>query len=390
MSLRILHVTPYFGDAWAYGGIPRLATALAVGLVGRGHQVTVCTTDARDRSGRQPSGRRWADGVDVLVFRNYSNRLAYELQLFSPAGLRRYFANAPPMFDIAHIHGHRHLLEVMAARWCRQRRIPYVSAPNGTAPRLERRFQTKRAWDLLWGRSDLAGADAVIAVTEAERRQLLAIDVAPERIRVVPNAIDLREFDPPPPRGRWATGPRQAPLVAFLGKLTPRKRVDVLIDAMSRLAEPRSMLVIAGNDMGSEDDARRLARRCGVESRTHFVGLLTGRRRLDLLADADVVVYPSADEVFGLVPLEALLCGTPVVVADDSGCGEIVGGLPGGQVTPLGDPRALAAAIDRVLAAPAPWRAAATEGGDRVKALYSSTAVSARVDAVYQELLGRR
>ena len=95
------------------------------------------------------------------------------------------------------------------------------------------------------------------------------------------------------------------------------------------------------------------------------MGLLTGRARLELLADADVVVYPSADEVFGLVPLEALLCGTPVVVADDSGCGEVVGPLDGGQVVAVGDPVALAAAIDRVLASPHAWRARAASGAAR-------------------------
>ena len=87
----------------------------------------------------------------------------------------------------------------------------------------------------------------------------------------------------------------------------------------------------------------------GVGERTTFVGLLTGRARLEALTDADVVVYPSADEVFGLVPLEALLCGTPVVVADDSGCGEVVGQLDGAQVVAVGDPQALAAAIEAVL-----------------------------------------
>ena len=81
--------------------------------------------------------------------------------------------------------------------------------------------------------------------------------------------------------------------------------------------------------MGAGAAARRLAAALGIADRIEFVGLLTGRARLDLLADADVVVYPSADEVFGLVPLEALLCGTPVVVADDSGCGEVVGRLDG-------------------------------------------------------------
>ncbi len=120
------------------------------------------------------------------------------------------------------------------------------------------------------------------------------------------------------------------PLVVFLGKMTPRKRLDVVMAAMPRVQMRAARLVVAGNDMGSGPAARQLASTLGIAERTQFLGLLTGRARLDLLTDADVVVYPSADEVFGLVPLEALLCGTPVVVADDSGCGEIVGALDGG------------------------------------------------------------
>src|SRR4030095_9177665 len=92
-------------------------------------------------------------------------------------------------------------------------------------------------------------------------------------------------------------------------------------------------LVIGGNDMGSGDATRAAVHQLGVEARTIFTDLLQARARLELLASADVVVYPSEHEIFGLVPLEALLAGTPVVVADDSGCGEVVrpvGGGPGG------------------------------------------------------------
>src|SRR5947208_9843732 len=85
--VRILHVTPYSADAWAYGGIPRLVRSLTRGLVRRGHQVTICTTDACDATTRlaAPSSHT-ADGVDAHVFPNVSNRLAYHLQLFAPLG----------------------------------------------------------------------------------------------------------------------------------------------------------------------------------------------------------------------------------------------------------------------------------------------------------------
>ncbi len=107
--------------------------------------------------------------------------------------------------------------------------------------------------------------------------------------------------------------------MAFLGKITPRKRVDHLIRAFARLRTPGATLVVAGNDMGAASTARAAAREAGVGDRTHFVGLLEGAGRLELLADADVVVYPSEHEIFGLVPLEALLVGTPVVVVERLG-----------------------------------------------------------------------
>ena len=82
-ALRVLQVTPYYAEAWAYGGVPRAATALARGLARRGHKVTVCTTDAAEPAARA-RGLAGADGVDVRVFPNVSNALAYHLQLFLP------------------------------------------------------------------------------------------------------------------------------------------------------------------------------------------------------------------------------------------------------------------------------------------------------------------
>lgn len=391
MSLRILHVSPYFGSAWAYGGIPRVATTLAGALANRGHRVTVWTTDAGDERRRLSSDPLDAAvGCDVRRFANGSNRLAYHLQFFTPRGLRRIAARDAAGFDIAHVHGHRHLLEVIGARALRRARVPYVSAPNGTAPRLERRHLLKGVWDALWGDADLARAAAVLAVSDAERRQLHALGVPAPRIRLVPNPIDPGEFTPPPDGARfrrtWAASGE--PIVLFLGKLTPRKRVDRLVAAMPRLAHRRARLVVAGNDMGAHAAVRAAVGRSGLAS-TVFTGLLEGRDRLDALAGADVVVYPTADEAFGLVPLEALLCGTPVVVADGSGCGEIVATLEGGQVVPLDDLDALAGAIDRVLAAPEAWRVRAAAGAGAVRARFSGDAVAARLECLYRELLDR-
>ena len=390
--LRVLHVTPYFTDAWAYGGIPRLAHSLARGLARRGHQVTVCTTDAHDAVTRlaTPACARNNDGVEVRTFANASNRLAYHWQFFVPLGLDAYLRRHAASFDVAHLHACRNLPGALAAYHLRRAGVPYVLAPNGTAPRIERRRLAKLAFDLVAGRRVLAGAARVLAVSDAEQAQLRALGVDPDTIRTIPNPVDLDEFAPPVARGafRRRAGLPAGPVVMYLGKLTPRKRLDVVARAFATLRCRDARLVIAGNDMGSGAATRSLIRALGVEPRTLFTGLLRGRDRLEALADADVVVYPSEHEIFGLVPLEALLAGTPVVVADGSGCGEIIR-LVGGDVVPLGDADALAAAIDRVLDDPPRARAAVAGAAARVRAAYGGEAVCARVEAMYGEMVGR-
>ena len=397
--MRILHVTPYSGDAWAYGGIPRLATTLTRELVRGGHEVTVFTTDACGASARLPSRRgarrfqawppaRTADGVMLCVFPNLSNRLAYDWQAFMPIGLDHYLRRHARAFDIAHLHACRNLPGAIAARHLRRAGVPFVLAPNGTAPPIERRRFLKRAFDVALGRRMLRDASCVLAVSQAERRQLLAEGVRPGAIRLIPNPVDLDEFLTPIPRGhfrqRFALGDR--PIVLFLGKLTPRKRLDVLARAFARIGRSNAWLVVAGNDMGSGGEARALVRSLGLEARTIFTGLLRGRERLEALTDADVLVYPSQDEIFGLVPLEALLCGTPVIVSDDSGCGEVVRATGGGQVVP-GDAAAVAHAIDGVLESPAAWRAAAAVAALRVRGAYGGRAVTSELTDLYRAVL---
>ncbi len=391
--LRLLHVTPYFEGAWAYGGIPRLATAQARALARRGHQVTVCTTDAGDERGRWTLPADRAD-VDVHVFPNRSNWAAYHYQFFAPVGLGRYLAQHAGGFDVAHLHACHHLPGAIAARHLVRARVPYVLQPNGTAPRLERRRLAKWLFDATAGRRVLPNATHVVAVSDAERRQLTGIGVPEARVSLVPNPIDLDEFAAPPPRGafRGAHGLGDAPVVLYLGKLTRRKRLDLLVAAFAGLGRSDARLVIAGNDMGAGAAARTRADAFGIGACTRFTGLLTGRDRLAALADATVVVYPSEHEIFGLVPLEALLCGTPVVVADDSGCGEVVARVGGGLVVPQGNAAALARAIALVLDRPEDWRGPVAEAGRRIRDWYGADQVAVALDAVYRAVIvaGRR
>ena len=396
-ELCILHVTPYSGAAWAYGGIPRLSDAMARSLAERGHRVTICTTDACDAEHRLPPPEgtlrfgAWraapSERITVRVFPNLSNRLAYHQQLFAPIGMRRFLRTHARSFDVAHLHACRNLPGVLAARWLREAGVPYVLAPNGTAPRIERRRLAKQLFDLAWGNDVTRHAHRVLAVTEAERQQFHAIGIDDARIRLIANPIDLDEFSTPPVPGAFRSRHGlSGPLVVYLGKITPRKRVDTLVRAFAQLPSSAATLVIAGNDMGAEASARAAAEATGVTGRTRFIGLLQGPERIELLADADVVVYPSEHEIFGLVPLEALLAGTPVVVSDDSGCGEVVRQVGGGLVVP-GRDSDLAGAIGALLARPDEWRAAARTAAADVRVRFGAATIGAQLEALYGEVM---
>ena len=394
--LRILQITPYFEDAWAYGGIPRVAGSLCHALARRGHWVTVCTTDVCSATSRlgcshlpRPMVRQEQGVLDIQVFKNISNRVAYHLQFFSPLGLRTYLRRHAGAFDVAHLHSHHHLLGVIAERELRRARVPYVVAPNGTAGRIERRRWAKWVFDTTVGRRVLPNASRLLAVSHAEETQLEALGVPAAKVRHVRNPIDLTEFVEPQTPGlfRRRFGISAPTIILYLGKLTPRKGVDVLIEAFQRMNDPEQCLVIAGNDMGSLSTLQQQVHGLGLTASVIFAGLLSGKERLEAMTDANVVAYPGRDEIFGLVALEANMCGTPVVVADDSGCGEVQRELGGGLVVPYGDPSLLAGALFSILHDQLQWQEAAEQAKARIPSIYGSDIVAGQLEAIYRELI---
>lgn len=341
--MKILHVTPYFYEAWSYGGIPRLSYHLAAAQAALGHKVEAVTTDALDAEARRSGGDYQVSGIKVRIHRNLSNFLAYHYQFFWPLGLSSE-ARRMGDYDVVHVHGHRNLLNTRMAAYARRVGVPTLMQPNGTLVNIERRRALKSAYDALWGREQVSAATAFVAVSNIERDQFLDLGIAPERIRVIPNGVEMETFVD---NRRFKTEfGIKGDYILYLGKITPRKGIEHAIAALPLLADKSIVLVVAGNDMGHARTLTREAARLGVLGRVIFTGLVTGVMKTLAYREALFTVYAGRDEIFGLVPWESILCGTPVIVADDSGCGEWVKEGQAGHVVPYGDPGAIARVIN--------------------------------------------
>jgi glycosyltransferase involved in cell wall biosynthesis len=385
--LRILHVTPSFYPAWAYGGVPRCAYELCRSLVQLDVEVSVWTTDARDENRRIEERATVVDGISVRRFPNLSNGLAYHRQLYLPRGLWRHALAHAADFDVIHIHSHRHLLELMVGLAARHSDLRYVFTGHGTVPPIERYVRIKKILDVLSTKRFLRSAAVCIAVSQAEVSHYRKMGVEQRRIVVIPDGIRLDEFSRLPPKGtfRAALQLGDGPLIVFVGKITPRKGVDVLLRALARLPESVK-LAVCGNFMMADEPIRRLVRELGIDRRVLFTGLVFTEDRNSAYVDADVVAYPSVDEIFGLVPAEALMCGAPVVVCEDSGCGEVVRAADAGLLVPYGDVEALTNALQRLLADPALRRRYATNGRRYIEEHLSWNSVAAETIAVYRQV----
>src|SRR5579859_1648030 len=162
-SLNILHVTPYYAPAFAYGGVVSAVTGLATAQVERGHHVTVLTTDALTRSQRNPVLRETIAGVDVIRCRNVSSILRARLNLSFPRGFRTAFAELARHADVVHVHELRTVENVLI-----NHARPIVFSAHGTLSYETGRSTFKRAWDAVFGRSILRKIDHVAALTSHE------------------------------------------------------------------------------------------------------------------------------------------------------------------------------------------------------------------------------
>ena len=229
-------------------------------------------------------------------------------------------------------------------------------------------------------RTVLQGSDALVAESPASKRHMVwHYDVAPASVAVIPCGVDMARFRPRD-KGQARADlslPPAAPTLLFVGRLQPSKGIDTLLHAAAviRRDYPDVYVLVVGGGLDDRDEQetaelhrlRTLGDGLGLRN-VHYVKAQPQEKLAQYYAAADVFVMPSHYESFGMVVLEAMACGTPVVASEVGGLASTVIHGDSGLLVPPGDWRAFAQAISRLLASPHLQRAMRRAGPERARA----------------------
>lgn len=382
--MKLLHVIP--AVAPRYGGPSVAVTGMCRGLTEAGHEVLLATTDA-DGRGRidvatgTPQDR---EGVSTLFFpRQWSEALKFS------APLARWLARNVTSYDTVHVHAVFSHASLAAAAACRKEQVPYVVRPLGTLDPWSMRQKRLRKWCSwqLAAKRAIRGAAAVHYTTIGERASSEAWMGTNHGV-VIPLGIDERFFDSPG-IGKTSTARPPAPHVLVLARLHPKKGVHLLLEAFLDAARDELgdwRLVIAGD--GPANYVRSLKQRVALQNRERvtFAGWLSDREKLLSLQEAELLALPSRQENFALAVVEALACGTPVLVGEQVNLADEIRAAGAGWVVPR-DRGALAAALRQILA-DADERRARGAAGRRFAERYRWPRVIPGLVRLYESIAG--
>jgi glycosyltransferase involved in cell wall biosynthesis len=233
----------------------------------------------------------------------------------------------------------------------------------------------------------LRDSAGVIATSSDELFELLRLGADPATIEVVPCGVDLDRFCPDGPAEECTPGMRR---IVVLSRMVPRKGIDDVIRALAGVSGAE--LVVAGGDDGDQPERRRLeaiAREAGVARRVQFRGRVGRVEVPALLRSADVVVTTPWYEPFGIVPLEAMACGVPVVASAVGGLVDtVVHGVTGLHVPPR-SPERIAHSLRELLSSADLRRSLAQAGARRARTRYGWNRIAASTLRVYQAVAER-
>jgi len=284
-------------------------------------------------------------------------------------------------FDVVHTHlFHADIYGTLAARLAGIRRI--VSTKHGFNPW---RVQPRYAWlDRMAARFQTH----IISISQAIGQWLVQVEgLPPAKMRVIYYGLDVEPFrqchQTP---AVLATIPR--PIIGTVTRLLHQKGVHVLLDAFATCLQhfPQASLLILG-DGPERVTLEEQARTCGIAGHVHFLGRVPNPEESAMMRAFDIFAFPTFGEGFGLVLLEAMAWGTPIVASHVMAIPEIVHHEETGLLVPPDDPASLAQALLRLLQDPTLCHTLGTAGRGRVEHAFTVARMVQQTAGLYDEIL---
>jgi glycosyltransferase involved in cell wall biosynthesis len=322
MSMHVIQVSPRFSPA--IGGVEEHVYQISLELVKRGHEVTVVTSDEAD--GATCTVRtETIRGIQVYRFPLFIPRIFREVW-FIPQILKSFLRLKG---DIIHVHGYRCLSSFNAVYFAQLKNVPSVLTPHGIYPaRSMINGMAKSVFDNVFGRFLLRFSDKIIAVSEHNKQLLLQSGAPSNKIAIVPNGVNIEEYACLRRNGdAVGNGNPTAPLLLYVGRIDWNKRLEKIAEAMPTILKdfPSAKFVIVGPDYSNY--AKKLldiAHRLEVEDSIVMKGNVSRQKLAEFYAMADVFLFPSSYEAFGLSMLEAMSSRVPVIASPFGGPGDIL------------------------------------------------------------------
>jgi glycogen(starch) synthase len=387
--------------SWEYpprivGGISPHVYDLSHQLVRLGYEVHVVTkaTPLAPSEETDPGGVR----VHRVELGGEPHNFVHEIQLLNRATdlrVRRLLEDWRPEGRPTLFHAHDWLSLDAARELKYEYQLPVVATVhateagrnNGIHTGLSRYIHEQEYW-LTYE------AWRVIVCSEFMRGQVHEQFACPhDKVDVVYNGVDAAKFafamepeEAAAKRARFAD--EGEPIVLYVGRFVREKGIHLLLTAAGSVLarQPRAKFVVVGG--GARENLERFVRWYGIEDRVLFTGFLSGRPLHELYRLADVAVFPSLYEPFGIVALEAMAAGTPVVASDAGGLREVVAHDVTGTSHYSGDSGSLAWAVLRVLEDPARAARLQQAASERLATDFDWANIARQTAQVYERVWG--
>lgn len=252
--------------------------------------------------------------------------------------------------DIIHAHGYWNLYAIEAGLMGFLSKVPRILTVHGIGDYRSMSNLGKKTvlftYDKTLGRASLSLYSRFIAVSNDVKRDVIARGVSAQKVAVIPNGVELDDYARKPAE----VSNHNCPIIMCCGRLDESKGYQFMIKAMPLIIKRvgRIKLVLIGADVGYRKHLSKLVRDLHLGSHVEFAGYIPKEEKIRILQSATVVVVPSLREPFGLIVLEAMAAGIPLVATKAGGIVDIVDS-ENALLVPAGDSGSLAREIIRVL-----------------------------------------